>query len=574
MENSIFINKECDTNFINEIKKIETNHNLVLLEEKENNIEILEVISNTRTNIISWYPFKEKATILEIGADFGQLTECLCKKAKKVYSFEINEKKRYYLIDRTEGIRNLLILESLDELKEKVDYITLIGLENITNSPKELLKYVKKFLKEDGVILLATNNKFGVKYFSTQETSGETISNFVDKKLYSLETLNKFIKEAGFENSKVYFPMTNYKFPNAIFTNDERIAKSNLSRNIVYNRKGTIKFYEQNELYSALLSEDSFSMEMFANSFFVEIFNDGNIVENNIRMVTYSNMRKDKYKIMTIIKNDFVYKYAVNKKSISHIKNVKENIDIMKKYNIKTVDSYDEERIISKYTKDPTLDKVIIQKAKENIDDALELILKYKNELYSKFENGTKKDNVFEKYDIECSTELLNQMNIKKYGLWDLIFQNCFYINDDFYYYDQEWKEENVPVEFIIYRAIKYFSELREFIKVEELYKKLNITPEMIEIFDILDDKLQEEIRDELTWKIHRQGTNVNEIRIQKLTDNHNMNLMKIEIDKLITENKNLKKEVKNLNDRVKNNIGWHILKPVRALKNKMKRKE
>ena len=47
------------------------------MEDEKNEIEML---SNTRKNIISWYPFEPNATLLEINADSKQITEELKKK--------------------------------------------------------------------------------------------------------------------------------------------------------------------------------------------------------------------------------------------------------------------------------------------------------------------------------------------------------------------------------------------------------------------------------------------------------------------------------------------------------------
>ena len=77
------------------------------MEDEKNEIEML---SNTRKNIISWYPFEPNATLLEINADSKQITEELKKKIKNVTIIESSE------------IENIL---------ERFDYITIIGIENI-----------------------------------------------------------------------------------------------------------------------------------------------------------------------------------------------------------------------------------------------------------------------------------------------------------------------------------------------------------------------------------------------------------------------------------------------------------
>lgn len=40
-------------------------------------------------------------------------------------------------------------------------------------------------------------------------------------------------------------------------------------------------------------------------------------------------------------------------------------------------------------------------------------------------------------------------------------FSKLLYIDNEFYFYDQEWEEDNVPIDFILYRAIKYFDRIK-----------------------------------------------------------------------------------------------------------------
>ena len=216
--------------YINQNKKEEYSKII----ENDSRLEIILALSDIRENIINWYPFKENSKILEIGADMGQITGALCQKASKVVSIEASEEKRKAILKRHEQKENLIVVSNIEEINEKFDYITLIGIENITDSPKEILQEIRNYLTTEGKILLATDNRLGMKYFSTIDDNGEEITNIVDKKIYRLEELEKQIKEVGFENKKVYYPMTDYKLTNVIYTDEKPLSKNNVSRNIVF----------------------------------------------------------------------------------------------------------------------------------------------------------------------------------------------------------------------------------------------------------------------------------------------------------------------------------------------------
>lgn len=566
--------REIEKRIIQYIKKYPESEYLKVLEQ-DSEIEVILALSKIRKNIISWYPFSKECTILEVGANLGEITRELCQKAKKVVAVEENSEKQEVIRVRNKEIKNLEIANSLSGIEEKFDYITVIGLEKLNKEPRIILNDLKKYIKPDGKILIATNNKFSANYISKLNSKNETIE-FVSEKLYSLPELNKQIEQAGFKYKKVYYPITDYKMANAIFCDDNQIIENIVSRNIVYNDEGTIKLYEQNNLYRELAKENIEYLKMFLNSFFIEIFNQKN-GDNGIKLVSFSNMRKEEYRIKTIMKEKYVYKYNENEKSKDHLNQIKENIDIMRNSKLNTLDEYDEEKIISKYTDEKSLDKVIIENFENNEKEkSIELIKRFRNELFEKMEKCEPKKNVFDKYNIKYNIENIANKTFFRYGLWDMTFQNCFIINNELYFYDQEWREEVVPLDFILYRAIKYFPEIRFYLSMEELYDILNIDESMIDLFEKLDNKLQENIRNNLMWKIHKQGKTVKELKIEKLTDNHTMHLQRTALAEKNEEINNLKNETGKLKQELESvyqSRSWKITKPLRKLTNRKNKK-
>ena len=521
-------------------------------------------LSDVRENILNWYGFKKDSTILELNANYGEITGLLCKNAKKVVSIESSKRYADIIEKRHKNKENLeLIIGNYEniELQEKFDYIVIIGmLENLGQA----IEYSKKHLKEDGTILLAVNNQFGVKAWITMNETANVINN--NSLAISREKLENILKGM---NYKYYYPLPDYKLPNIIYTDKNMPTTSNIYRDLTY-KDENVNFKEVDAYYQ-IISNNREDFKRFANSFLLEISNK-EVKENDIKFITFSNIRKDEYRIKTIVKKEVVEKTAVNEKSIKHIEKVKKNIEILENLGIKTLDTYEDKKIISKYVEAETLEDRLIKIYKEQgKEEFFKQIEEYREFLNEKLQivNEIEK-NIFTKYKISCDENILSRLTFVKYGLWDLIFQNCFIVDNDWYFYDQEWQEQNVPIEYILYRAILYFNESKKYITDEEIFEKLNIS-EFIPVFRQLDDKLQEKIRKPLVWRLHtKEELEKNKyIKIKK-----ELKQKDIEIEGLKAEISNLKTENIHTNNELmvmKNSLSWKITEPLRKIRSKCK---
>ena len=272
------------------------------------------------------------------------------------------------------------------------------------------------------------------------------------------------------------------------------------------------------------------------------------------------------------MKKDIVEKYTIKEKETEHLEQIKKNIEILKKSNINILDKIKEDHIESKIVREvKTFDKVLIKYSKETENEKLiEGIKTFAQELKNKLEKSTNtKETIFEKYNVEITKEQREKLTFIKHGIYDLIFQNAFYIDNKFYFYDQEWIEENVPIEFIIYRAIKYMRNSSKYIEIEKICKEIEIK-EYIDIFEKLEDKIQKNILDEKIWKIHVE----NGIKVDTLKDTctHYKNLRDIEENKRLQQ----QEEINQLNTIIKareeeimymkNSKSWKITKPLRKI--------
>lgn len=479
-------------------------------------------------NILNWYPFNKTQKVLEVGKKSEELTR--------------------FLIDKCSSIQKISKIEELENIDAKFNIIILLGInENEKINLKNLVRRLEGFLEMDGRILLAVDNKFGLRFWAGNP------ENILEKKFTSLLGYNneyekietytkKYIKtqlnEIGYK-TRFYYPLPDYRRPNVIFSEDALPEYNSIDKyNPYYTEKSDILFNEI-DVFREILKTDKEMFTFFANSFLVEIAK--NEFDTTYNYISFNNLRKEKYRLITKISNTYVEKQIVNEKAEEHYENIKNNIKILQENNIKTVDYIDGDKIKSKYIDQKyLLNNVLTEKLeKGQIEDFDNIIKKYIKQISIKtYKENIYENTVFGKYEIEVDDKsIIQDLNFIKNGMWDMTFKNCFLVDNEFYFFDQEWNEPNLPVEYILYRAILYTISLRRFVSIEKLFDKYNLS-KYIKLFEKLDNKIQEEIRDNVIWEFYSQ--------------NHDFNIdgTKQELKNLQIRSDAQKTEINNLNER------------------------
>lgn len=557
----------------------------------------MNIISDRKLekNVLQWYPMEKNLDTLQIGYIDAELVKQLCDKTRNVTILVQNEEEKQKILQNSKRHNlKVKVVQNFENYSDnEYDYVTLIGTLKTFENKIEVkayrrleffLKLAKKMCKESGKIILVLDNKYGMKSWTTLKANKNIICN----QTYALsqKLINRLLEEQNLTEYKYYYVLPDYKATNAIFTDAYLPNLESINRNFLYGEE-EFENFNQTEAYIELLKEEKQSFKFFANSYFVEI-GKSKLEPNGIQFVSYTNIRKEKYKIQTIIYEDRVEKTYANDMAKEHIQTIHKNIDIMNQKNIKTLDKYENDKIISKYIKDfDSYDKILTELLEDKKEaEFFETITKYKNTLLEKLEqvdyDNIKENNVFTKYGVNVDEEMLQKLHFVKYGLWDLIFHNAFYINGEIYFYDQEWFDYNVPIEFIIYRAIAYFPIAHSYIRTNELYERLGLK-EFLKIFEELDSNIQLEIRDDEIWKLHtstRTGQTLFDLyknliaEFMEYKKIYNLSAIE-EVSKISRENEQLKQEIERLNqekERIYASTSWKVTKPVRWLGKNLKR--
>lgn len=538
-------------------------------------------------NILNWYNCNQDDEILEIGGNLGELTSMFCKITKHVTTIEPNAINAEEISKKCEKENNLeLIIDNFKniELEKQYDKIILIGIisrikeifgENI--SLEQIIKKLEKNLKQGGRFIIAIDNKFGLRYFAGNpenilnkkfisligyNNEQEKIETFTKKKLEKL-----FIK-LGYKYN-FYYPLPDYKIPDVIFSDKQLPQYNSVDKyNPYYTEKSTIIINEI-DVFREILKDNPEMFTFFANSFLIELTKEN--LEYEYNYISFNNLRKEEYRLITKIADKYVEKRPINEKANEHYKNIRQNIEILKSLDIKTLDYIEKDIIKSKYiNQELLLNNILTKKLEENKYDEFEEILnKYIKILNTKtYKEDDYDKTVFGKYNIQIENkEIINELNFMEDGLWDMTFKNCFYINSELYFFDQEWNEKNMPSEYILYRSILYTISLRRYINIEELFEKYGIK-KYLELFKKLDDKLQEKIRDNEIWKLYNKDYYIDiDTTKQEVI---NLNLRSEAKDKAI---ENMQKEIENLKEENQRIINQNIELQTNTLTNRIKRR-
>lgn len=494
-ENDIILPSETE-------KEIIEKQDFFDIEKEELSYEQLYHSEKLKGNILSWYPFKKRANILEIGLNLGEFTGTLCNFAKKVTRIEFSKLKAEYLLKRYEKLNNLeIIVGNLKKIKfeKKFNYIVLIGnlkyskiLFDSDKPQLELFDLLKKLLSKNGKIILITDNKLSAEKISFNKISEEELS--------KNEIMN-ILDMSGFKHNKFYYIFPNYQFANVLFSDEYLPDENNTRLNYlkISNEKDEIIYKEKDILKQAIKNNN---FDIFSNCFFIEISKKREFINKKPIFVTYNIIRKEKYQLATKIYKNKVIKTYISEKNIQHLNNLKDNLRILSDLGINTIEKIKHQKDIqSKFIKEKTFDNLLINLAREEkIQDFYNSIDEWITYLNNKLNKTTEnKENIFSYLNVEIDEDIKNNMNFIKEGFIDLVFENTFKIDNEFYIFDQEWYFKNTPIEFIIYRAIKnlyvYNNSLNKIISFDEIYDKYNIT-QYLPIFTELENAIQNYVSD------------------------------------------------------------------------------
>lgn len=306
--------------------------------EERRSWPILYHLSPLRENIVDWIPMDKSAKVLEVGSGCGAITGALARKAGSVTCVELSRKRSLINAHRHSDCDNITIhvgnFKDIEpELSEKFDYICLIGVFEYGQSYmggetpfEDFLKLLMPHLAENGRIVIAIENKYGLKYFAGCKedhlgTWFSGIENYADGggvRTFSRKGLEKIFRSCGAEEMHFYYPYPDYKFMTTLYSDARLPGKGELSNNLRNFDRDRMLLFDEKNAFDGIVEDGLFPV--FSNSI-TAVIGKG----FDIRYVKYSNDRAPEYAVRTEIggaseEELSVRKYPMSSQAEEHIR--------------------------------------------------------------------------------------------------------------------------------------------------------------------------------------------------------------------------------------------------------------
>ncbi len=424
-----------------------------------------ELIDGIQKGLLQWYDFKEGSSALFTGDEDAPLAQMLLGKKLNVVCVQPKE-----LSD--EGWRQ--------KHDKCFDYIICIQVLEMQKIPEQFLEIFRRLLKIDGIMLLGMNNRMGVRYFCGDRDiytnrcfdSIEGYRRAYVKKedvfkgrSYHRAELKRMLHISGWEQCCFYSVFSDLRNPTQIYS-ENYLPNEDLANRLLpfYNYPHSV-FMDEKILYEDLVDNDMF--HQMANAYLIECTGNGKL--SDIDHVTCSMDRGKERALFTIIHDSgIVEKRVAYPEGRERLACFIEHARDLKNHGIAVIDArIKNDTYVMPYVKGEVAQLYLKRLIKTDTRRFLQEMDRFR-------------DLILQSSDIVKEDTGDGEGAILRRGYLDMVPLNCFYIDGEFVFYDQEFYEENYPANAIIARMITTFYcgnwELEKIIPVEELFSRYRLT--------------------------------------------------------------------------------------------------
>lgn len=305
----------CDGETEDELLKITRDYAEVeyprIIEERRS-WEILYHLSKQRENIVEWLPLQKDMKVLEVGSGCGAVTGALAARAGSVTCIDLSKKRSMINAYRHTNCENISVyVGNFQDMEPSLpcdyDYICLIGVFEYAqayiggeNPYEEFLHILKRHMKKDGHMVIAIENKFGLKYWAgcKEDHLGSYFSGLEGYsgggmvRTFTRNGLEKILENCDIGDYSFYYPYPDYKFMTSLYSDEYPPGIGELSNNLRNFDRDRMLLFDEKRVFDEIIRDGLFPL--YSNSYLVVIG-----PELNTKYVKYSNDRQPEYQIRT-----------------------------------------------------------------------------------------------------------------------------------------------------------------------------------------------------------------------------------------------------------------------------------
>jgi cytidyltransferase-like protein len=333
------------------------------------------------------------------------------------------------------------------------DNIVVTSVWETLKRPKDLFSYLHDKLNKNGRLFILMNNRLGLRYFCGDRdpytgTVCDCLEGYLNYgfngkgRLYDKSQIKRMLGEAGFEFFNFYAVFPDLRNPAIIFAEDY-VPNEDLTIRIApsYNSPKTI-FIEEMDMYKGL--SDNNMLHGMANAYLVECSLDGRI--SDINQVSSSLDRGRGDALFTILhKSGTVEKRAAYPEGKKRLEEIDRNHRELRKHGISVIDGYMEDGSYKmNYVKDEIAQVYFKRIIRTDVNKFISEMDRFR-------------DIILKSSEIVSSDMGDGNGAVLRYGYLDMVTLNSFHMDDDFVFFDQEFRKDNYPANALIWRLVETY---------------------------------------------------------------------------------------------------------------------
>ena len=390
--------------------------------------------AHLRSALLNWYPFVDGARALLLGDDTVPLLPLL--------------QKHYAAVDTSPASDS------------RYDCIVAVDRIETESDVPAFLRDMSSRLADDGVFLLVFRNRFGIKYLcgGVDEYSGPSLTSLQPvgsgPRLYAKNEVSAFLGKAGFAPPRFYYLMPDADFIQAVYTDDFLPNDSIRDRVFPFDLHSSPLIAWEGDLYDDLVRERL--LPFAANVYVAECRKASGIIpEKQVVYAALSTDREDQNSFATVLYSDGTgRKIPLSPKGMKTLQIMCANAVELEARGISIV-SYTiaPGGIEMPFIREEGSLRYLRRQLPEHPEAFVKLFdLLYQDVLRSSPAAAALPDDPEKIWGAKAE----DLGPILRSALIDMIPYNAFWADGKLRYYDQEFRVEDCPAKYVLFRALFY----------------------------------------------------------------------------------------------------------------------